>query len=285
VLNPARKAFRVTLAELGYAEGQNVVVDERYAQGQRERVPQLVTELMTLRVRVLVAVGPYILKVASRDAATIPIVAIDLESDPVAAGFVASLARPGGHVTGTFLDQAELSGKWLQLLREMNPKLSRVAAIWDSSTPPYQLDALKASAKSISIGTETLEIATRDDFKNAFDAASRSHAEALVILSSPLVSDSGTLVASLSNARHLPTVSMFRENVLAGCLMSYGPSLLDGWRRIASYVARILNGANAGELPVERPAKFELVINLKTAKALGLTIPPSLLLRADEVIQ
>jgi putative ABC transport system substrate-binding protein len=211
-----RKAFRVKLAEFGYVEGQNLVLDERYAHGRRERVADLFAELMGLRVRVFVVVGPYVLKIASSAGTSIPIVAIDFESDPVAAGFVASLARPGGNVTGAFLDQAELSGKWLQLLKEINPRLSRVSVIWDSSTPSYQLDALKAGARSIRVEIETLVIHTQDNFKDAFASASRSHAEAVVILPSPLVAQYGALLASLSKARHLPTVSMFRENVMDG---------------------------------------------------------------------
>jgi putative ABC transport system substrate-binding protein len=279
-----QSSFRARLADLGYVAGQNLVVDERYADGRREKVPAFVAELLALHARVLVAVGPYVLKIANRVETTTPIVAIDLESDPVAAGFVKSLARPGGNVTGTFLDQADLTGKWLQLLREVNQKLSRIAVIWDSSTPSYQLEALKASARSIAVELETLPITGHDDFKEAFGAASRSRAQAIVVLSSPLVSSYGALLASLSIASRLPTVSMFRENVTAGCLMAYGPSLVDGWLRLGSFVGRILNGAHVADLPIERPTTFEFVINLKTAKALGLTIPPSVLARADQVI-
>lgn len=284
VLSHPLKAFRESLAEFGYVEGQNLVIDQRYANGRREQVPGHLASLLGLRVRALVAVGPYVLKVAKSAGTDTPIVAIDLESDPVAAGFVTSLARPGGNVTGTFLDQASISGKWLELLRDINPKLSRISVIWDSSTPSHQLEALKAGARSIAVHQETLTVTTHDDFKTAFSVASRSHAEAMVILSSPLVSSYGELLAGLSIAHHLPTVSMFRENVAAGCLMAYGPSLVDGWRRLGSFVGRVLKGARAGDLPIERPTTFELIVNLKTAKTLGLTIPPSLLARTDEVI-
>jgi putative ABC transport system substrate-binding protein len=284
VLSHPLEAFRERLLEFGYVEGQNLVIDQRYANGRREKVPGYLADLLALRVRALVVVGPYILKIAKSAGTDTPILAIDLESDPVAAGFVTSLARPGGNVTGTFLDQASFSGKWLELLKDINPKLSRIAVIWDSSTPSYQLEALTAGAKSIAVQQETLTITTRDDFKNAFATASRSHAEAIVILSSPLVSQYGELLANLSTAHRLPTVSMFRENVTAGCLMAYGPSLVDGWRRLASFVGRVLKGAKPSDLPIERPTIFELVINLKTAKALGVTIPRSLLARADQVI-
>jgi len=285
VLPHPLKAFRESLVEFGYVEGQNLVIDQRYANGRREKVSGYLADLLALRVRALVVVGPYVLKTAKSAGTDTPIVAIDLESDPVAAGFVTSLARPGGNVTGTFLDQASLSGKWLELLKDINPKLSRTAVIWDSSTPSYQLEALKAGARSLAVQQETLAVTSQHDFTNAFAAASRSHAEAIVILSSPIVSQYGDMLANLSVAHRLPTVSMFRENVTAGCLMAYGPSLVDGWRRLASFVSRVLKGAKPGDLPIERPTTFELVINLKTAKALGLTIPPSLLGRADEVIQ
>lgn len=222
ILAHVQKPFREGLAEFGYVEGQNLEIDQRYANGKREKVPGLLAELLTLRVRVLVVVGPYVLKTTKNAGTDTPIVAIDFESDPVAAGFVKSLARPGGNVTGTFLDQASLAGKWLEFLKDINPKLSRISVIWDSSTPSYQLEALKAGARSIAVQQETLTVTSHDDFKSAFVAASRSRAEAIVILSSPLVSQYGELLANLSATHHLPTVSMFRENVTAGCLMAYG---------------------------------------------------------------
>jgi hypothetical protein len=174
VLSHPLKAFRESLAEFGYVEGQHLVIDQRYANGRREKLPSYLGELLALRVRALVVVGPYVLRIAKSAGTDTPIVAIDLESDPLTAGFVASLARPGGNVTGTFLDQASLSGKWLELLKEINPKLSRVAVIWDSSTPSYQLEAFTAGAKSIAAQQETLTITTQDDFKRAFATASRS---------------------------------------------------------------------------------------------------------------
>ena len=281
------KAFRDRLGELSYIDGQNLVIEYRFAEERFARLPDLAAELVGLRVGVIIAIGPAVLKAAKRATATLPIVAIDFESDPVAAGFVASLARPGGNVTGTFLDQAELSGKWLQLLKETIPKLSRVAVFWDSTTPPpsYQLNAIKAGAEAIAVELQVFAIRGLDDFEGAFAQASEGQAQAMVILSSPLVSRSGNRLATLAAARHLPTISMFQENVTAGCLMAYGPSLLDGWRSLGSFAGRILKGTPPADLPVERPTKFELVVNLKTAKALGLTIPASLLQRADQVIE
>jgi putative ABC transport system substrate-binding protein len=278
-------AFRERLMDFGYVDGQNVAMDQRYADGRLERIPDLLAELIALHPAAIVVVRPYVLKVAHAATTNTPLIAIDFESDPVAAGFVTSLARPGGYVTGTLLDQADLSGKWLQLLKENNPRVTRVAVGWDFSTPPYQLDAIKLGARSIAVELQTLTIRTRDDLRGVFGSAAKAHAQAVVILSSPLVSTSGALLANLSVARHLPTISMFRENVTAGCLMSYGPSLVEDWRRLGSFTGRVLKGAKPADLPIERPTTFELVLNLKTAKALGLTIPPALLGRADEVIQ
>jgi putative tryptophan/tyrosine transport system substrate-binding protein len=285
VLPHVRDAFRAKLADFGYVSGHNITIDERYADGRRDRLHSFAVELIDLHVRAIVVVGPYVVKIAKGVAGTTPLVAIDLESDPVAAGFAKSLARPGGNVTGTFLDQADLTGKWLQLLKELNPRLSRVAVVQDSSTPSYQLDALKRSAISMAVELQVALIATHDDFKQVFEAASKSRSGAVVLLSSPLVSSYSELLGSLSIATRLPTVSMFRENVTAGCMVSYGPSLADGWAHVAAFVGRILNGANPADLPIERPTTFELVINLKTAKALGVTIPPPLLQRADQVIE
>jgi putative ABC transport system substrate-binding protein len=287
ILSHLLKAFRDRLGELSYVDGQNLAIEYRFAEERLARLPDLAVELIGLGVGVIIAVGPAVLKAAKSTTATVPIVAIDFESDPVGAGFVASLARPGRNVTGTFLDQAELSGKWLQLLKETIPKLSRVAVFWDSSTPPppYQLHAIKGVAESIAVDLQVLAIRGLDDFEGAFTAASKGHAQAMVILSSPLVFRSGARLANLAAARHLPTISMFRENATAGCLMAYGPSLLDGWRSLGSFAGRILKGTPPADLPVEQPTKFDLVINLKTAKALGLTIPPSLLQRADQVIE
>jgi putative ABC transport system substrate-binding protein len=278
-------AFRESMRELGYVEGRNLAIDYRFAEGRTDRLPELAVELTGLPVDVIIALGPAALKAAKLRTATVPIVASDLESDPVAAGFVASWARPGGNITGTFLDQAEISGKWLELLKAAIPKLSRVAVLWDSTTPSHQLKALTMGVRALAVTLQTLAVRGPEDFQGAFTAAARQHAQGVVMLSSPLVLRSGARLADLAATRRLPTVSMFRQNTLAGCLMSYGPRLADRYRRIGSFAARILNGAKPADLPIEQPTQFELVINLKTAKALGLTIPPSLLLRADEVVQ
>jgi putative ABC transport system substrate-binding protein len=272
------------MGELGYVEDRNLAIDYRFAEGRTDRLPELAAELIGLRVDVIIALGPAAVEAAKARTATVPIVASDLESDPVAAGFVASLARPGGNITGTFLDQAEISGKWLELLKTAIPKLSRVAVLWDSTTPSHQLKALKMGAPALAVTLQTLAVRGPEDFQGAFTAAARQHAQGVVMLSSPSVLRSGARLADLAATRRLPTISMFRQNAVAGCLMSYGPSLTDRYRRIGSFAARILKGARPTDLPIERPVTFELVINLKTAKALGLTIPPSLLARADQII-
>ena len=279
------QALRDGLAEFGYVEKQNVAIEYRWAEERTERLAALVAELVERRVDVIVIPGPSAIDAAKSVTGTVPIVAIDFESDPVAARYAASFAKPGGNITGVFLDHAELSGKWLDLLKEAVPKLGRVAVVWDTSTPTYQLNAIKVAAKVLALKIDTLEVRRLNDFEGAFGAAAKMRAQGVVILSSPLLSRHGPELAAAAIAKRLPTISLFREHATGGCLMSYGPSLADGYRRLGSLAGRILKGAKPADLPIEQPTKFELVINLKTAKALGLTIPPSLLGRADEVIQ
>ena len=279
------QALRDGLAEFGYVEKQNVAIEYRWAEERTERLAALVAELVERRVDVIVIPGPSAIDAAKSVTGTVPIVAIDFESDPVAARYAASFAKPGGNITGVFLDHAELSGKWLDLLKEAVPKLGRVAVFWDTSTPTLQLNAIKVAAKVLALKIDTLEVRRPSDFEGAFGAASKIRAQGVVILSSPLLSRHGPELAAAAIAKRLPTISLFRENATGGCLMSYGPSLADGYRRLGSLAGRILKGAKPADLPIEQPTKFELVINLKTAKALGLTIPPSLLARTDQVIE
>jgi len=279
------QALRDGLAEFGYVEGQNVVIEYHWADESTERLRALAAELVERRVEVIVTPGPSAIEAAKSVTRTVPIVAIDFESDPVAARYAASFAKPGGNITGVFLDHAELSGKWLDLLKEAVPKLGRVAVLWDTSTPTHQLNAIKVAARVLALKIDTLEVRRLNDFDGAFGAAAKIRAQGVVILSSPLVSRHGPELAAAAIPKRLPTISLFRENATGGCLMSYGPSLADGYRRLGSLAGRILKGAKPGDLPIEQPTKFDLVINLKTAKALGLTIPPSLLARADQVIE
>jgi ABC-type uncharacterized transport system substrate-binding protein len=280
-----RSAFEGGLRDAGYVAGQDVVIDYRFADGDPTKLPDLTATLIARSVEVLVANGPAALRVGRAATTRIPIVATDYETDPVAAGFARSLARPGGNVTGAFVDQAELSGKWLELVREAIPRLVRITAIHDASTPADQSRALQISAKVFRVQVQTLEVSREQDFEGAFAAAARNAAQAVVLLSSPLIGRHGRTIADLATPKRLPTISLFKENATEGCLMAYGPLQVEAFRIAGHIVGRVLNGSRPAEIPIERPTRFELIINLKTAKALGLTIPPSLLTRADQVIE
>jgi putative ABC transport system substrate-binding protein len=277
--------FRQRLVELGYTEGQTLTIEYRGAEGTADRLSSLAAELVSLRVDVIVVAGPVALKAARKVTGSVPIVALDLESDPVADGFASSLARPGGNVTGIFLDQPELGGKWLELLKAIVPTLSRVAVLWDASTPSHQMRAVEEASKVLGVKLQRLPIRDSGDFEAAYAAGEKGRAQGLVILTSPLMPRNAGRLAELAAAKRMPTISSFRELAMAGCLLTYGPNQDENWRRVAGFVVRILKGAKPADLPVERPERFELVINMKTAKALGLTIPQSLLNRADQVIQ
>jgi putative ABC transport system substrate-binding protein len=279
------RVIRESLGALGYVEGQNLGIEYRFAEDRSERLPALAAALVALQVDLILAIGPASVRAAKDATSTIPIAAFDFESDPVGAGFAASLARPAGNITGIFLDQAELVGKWLDLIKEAVPGLSRVAALREAGAPVLQVRAIETGARALGLKLQELEVREPREFAGAFAAATRGHAQAVVILSSPTIARSGAQLSSLAIARRLPTISLFRENVTAGCLMAYGPSLTTERQHVASIAARILKGVKPGDLPIERPTRLELVINLKTAKTLGLTIPPSLLQRADQVIE
>jgi putative tryptophan/tyrosine transport system substrate-binding protein len=280
------RAFREGLEQLGYAEGRNVAVEYRFADDRVERLPKLAAELVDLRVDLIVAVGPTALRAAKSVTSTIPIVAVDLETDPVAAGFVRSLGRPGSNITGLFLDQADMTGKLVQLVKEVLPGATRVAVMWDSATPSFQLKAIERASRNLGVATQTLSVHDPNDFEGAFASAAREGANAVVLLSSPLLAPRyGALLSSLALAKRLPTISLFDENAREGCLMSYGPSIGDMFGSLGAFAGKVLNGAKPESTPIERPTRFTLVINLNTAKALHITIPKSLLLRADEVIQ
>ena len=281
----SRLGLQQGLRELGYVEGQTIAIEARYAEGHAERLPELATELVRLPVEVLFAVGPEAVRAATQATGTVPIVAIDLETDPVASGLVASLARPGGNLTGLFLDMPELSGKWLQLLQETLARPTRVAVLGDPTINTSQFHAMAEAAQRVPVPLLPLEVHGADEFERAFEAASRDGAGALILLSSPLVSVQVPRLAELAAQHRLPAMAPFRGFAAAGGLMAYGPSLTDMGRRCAVFVDKILKGAKPSDLPIERPTTFQLVVNLKTAQALGLTIPPSLLFQADEVIR
>jgi len=280
------ESFRQRLRELGYVEDQNIALFVRTAEGRAERYPDLAAELVQLRVDVILAQGNPALAALKQATPTIPIVMAQV-GDPVGSGFVASLARPGGNITGLSNMAEGVSGKWVELLKEMSPKTTRLAVLWDP-----RLGAHTAMWKGIQVAGQALnvtplawEVRGPDDIERAFLAMSTERIGALVILPWPVAGQNRRLIVDRAATHRLPAIYAFREFAEAGCLMTYGPNNADLYRRAANYVDRILKGAKPAELPVEQPTTFELIINLRTAKALGLTVPPSLLLRADQVIE
>jgi putative ABC transport system substrate-binding protein len=284
------EAFRQGLRDLAYVEGRNVVIEYRDAEGKPERLPALAAELVALKVDVIVAAGGTRGALAAKQATrTIPIV-FAVVGDPVTDGLVTSLARPGGNVTGSSLLAPELIGKCLELLKQAIPGVSRVAVLWQPGAGPERTekDLLKGAdvaARALGVRLQFVEARGPDDFDRAFSEMTRARADALTVLSSAMFINERRRLVDLAAKHRLPAVYPYRESVDAGGLMAYGPNVADSFRRAATYVDRILKGAKPADLPVEQPTKFELVINLKTAKALGLKIPQSVLGRADEVIQ
>lgn len=279
------KTLVAGLRDMGYVEGRNLALDIRSGLGKPETLPSLAVELVRLKPEVLIAVGPAAVKAAMAATRSIPIVAIDLETDPVATGWIASMARPGGNVTGFFLDLTAMSAKWLQLLREVVPDARQIVLLWDASTGNSQIDATKAAARTFAVGIEVVSIASWDNFDTTLDAAVRNGAKAIVVLSSPTAFQYSARIAEITRRHRIAAISPFRKFAEAGGLMAYGPDLQLYFRRLAFTVDSILKGARPADLPVEQPTKFELVINLGTARALGVAVPQALLLRADEVIQ
>jgi putative ABC transport system substrate-binding protein len=283
--DPLLEAFRQGLRDLGYAEERNISIEYRWAEGRSERLPALAADLVRLKVDVIVASGDTAALAARRATTAIPIV-MPVSNDPVTVGLVASLARPGGNVTGFASLYTELPGKWVELLKEALPLVSRVAVIWDPRTGPATVRVSEAAARALGLHLQVLSVGRPDDFVTAFAEAQKSRAEALIVLSSAFLYAHRTRLVELAAQHRLPAMYHQSDFVLgSGGLMSYGPDLYDLFRRSATFVDKILKGAKPADLPVEQPTKFELVINLKTAKALGLTIPPSVLARADEVIE
>jgi putative ABC transport system substrate-binding protein len=273
------------LREIGYVDGQNIVIRIGSAGGKPEAIPGIVAELVQLKVDVLIAVGPALARAAKEASSTIPIVAVDFESDPVQAGWASSLARPSGNLTGLFLNLPDLAGKWLELLKEVAPGPRRVGVLWDVATGSAQLDAVKAAAQRFAIDLYVMEFHSVDDVDAALTRGLKAGMRSLVALSSPNVSRSSKPMADFARKNQLPAISPFRGFAEGGGLMSYGPNVAHFYRRTALYVDKIVKGAKPGDLPIEQPTKFELVLNLGTAKALGLAIPQSLWLLKDEVIQ
>ena len=277
--------FVEELRGLGYVDGQSVVLEFRNAEGRIERFPALAADLVRAGVDVILAVSEASARAARQATTSTPIIIVAIDYDPLALKMVTSLARPGGNVTGVVLQQLEVTAKRIELLKAMLPKLTRLAVLWDPSGAD-QFKAAEAASLSLGLRVQSLKIrANPDDLSGAFAAAARERADAIAVVQTAVFYRERAQIAQLAASHRLPAAFTFREFAEAGGLMSYGTHLPDMFRRAAFYVDKILKGARAGDLPMEQPTKFELVINLKTAKTLGLTIPPSLLLRADQIIE
>ena len=279
-------AFRKGLRELGYVEGQNIEMEYRYGDGKRDRLPDLSADLIRLKVNVIVVSGSLAIGALKNATKTIPIVMTTVE-DPVAQGFVDSLARPGGNITGLTNLAPELSGKRLELVKETLPKIARVAVLWDPEGPgpAVAFKETQAVAPSMGLQLQSLQVRSLNDFEGAFKAATAQRSGALIVLQSFLTNAHRQRIVDLARTHRLPGMYTQREYVEVGGLMSYAPGYTDIYRRAATYVDKILKGTKPADLPVEQPMKFEFVINLKTAKQIGLTIPQSVLFRADKVFK
>lgn len=291
--NPVERAivdaFQAGLREADYEHGKNIRVEIRYAQGKLDRLPAIARELAALPLMAIVTANPYSTRAVREATRTIPIiVALDYETDPVASGWIASLSRPGGNLTGLFLDQTEMSGKLLQLLKECVPGLTKVAVLWDETIAKAQFDATAGAARASGFSSLSLRVRRPEDLGRAFDAAAAERANGLVVLTSPLFTENRmrSTIAELALKHRLPGITLFTTFPAFGFLMAYGPDQPDAFRRAASqYVARIVRGAQPADLPVQRPDRFRLVLNSKAAKALKVTVPQSVMVQADEVLQ
>jgi putative tryptophan/tyrosine transport system substrate-binding protein len=284
---PFLEAFRHGLQELGWVEGRHFVIEYRSTPEDPVRRPEVAAELVRLNVDVIVATSPPSIWAAKDATKTIPIVMV-FGPDPVESGLVQSLARPGGNITGLTTLSADLSAKHLELLKDIAPGVSRVAVLWNPTNPWHSTGGLKsieARARSRGIQVQAVGVRGPDELDAAFTSMTQRRSGGLLVLPDPLIVGQRVRIAGLAVKHRLPTICGLRESAEAGCLASYWPDSAAVMRRAANYVDKILKGAKPGDLPVEQPSKFELVINLKTAKALGLTIPPSLLQRADQVIE
>jgi putative ABC transport system substrate-binding protein len=280
------EAFRQGLRELGYVEGKNVIIEQRWAAGQIERMPELATELMRLKVDMILSAGPQATRVAKQTTSTTPII-MGFDNDPVGNGFVASLARPGGNITGLSALSPETTGKQLELLKEIVPHLSRVAIIGNSSNPgdAQSLRETVLAAASYEVYLRYLDVQDAKDIESAFRAAAKGRADAVLVLGNPTLNAHRKQIVDLAVKHKLPATYSRPEYIDAGGLIYYGTNYNDLFRRAATYVDKILKGAKPADLPIERPTKFEFVVNLKTAKQIGLTIPQRVLARADRVIK
>jgi putative tryptophan/tyrosine transport system substrate-binding protein len=283
--SPNLEAFRQGLRDLGYVEGKNIVIEFRSAQGKPDRIPSLVADLVQLKVDLLVSQATGGIRAAKQATKTIPIVMVTVQ-DPVATGIIDSLARPGGNITGLIRLTVELSGQRLELLKEVVPGISRVGMLWDADGSSIGVKGYEAQAPALNIQLQSLGVrGPNPDFEGAFQAAANGGATALITVTGGLLNRYPKAIADLAIKNRMPSMYERSPYVEAGGLVSYAPNDADSYRRAATYVDKILKGAKPADLPVEQPMKFELVINLKTAKQIGLTIPPNVLARADKVIK
>ena len=280
------EAFRRRLRELGYVEGKNIVIEYRYAEGKLERLPDLAAELVRLKVDVIVTGGGQTILAAKKATATIPIV-FAASNDPVGTGLVSSLARPGGNITGLSNIAQDLDGKRLELLKEAFPKVARVAFLWDSggTRGNVRLTDMQAAAKALGVKLQSVPVRTLDDFESAFARAKKERAQALITSAGSVITNQQRQVLDFAAKNRLPAMYPTSEFVDAGGLMSYAPNNADLWRRAADFVDKILKGTKPADIPVEQPMKFEFIVNLKAAKQIGVTIPPTVLVRAERVLK
>ena len=279
------KAFEQGLRELGYVEGKNIVIERRFAGGKVERLPELAAELVRLKPDLIVTGSNPVIAAVRQATSTIPLVMTG-SRDPVGSGFIASLARPGGNITGVASDpSAELYGKHVELLKQLIPKATRIALLWNPSEPANYHKAAETAASKLGLGMQSVPIRGRDELEGAFAAIAKERVDAIVVQGGPLLFTARAQVVQLATKHRMPGEYFAREFVELGGLASYGSSVADNFRRASVYVDKILKGAKPGELPVEQPTRFEMVINLKTAKSLGITVPPAVLVQADAVIE
>ena len=283
-VNSRLTAIREGLNDAGQRDS-GVELVTRLADGDLSRLPALAENLVNTRVDAILAAAPPAVQAASGATKSIPVIALDLESDPVTSGFIASLARPGGNVTGVFLDFPEFSAKCLQMLIETLPTLASLAVLWDPTTGSLQLKSVEAAAQGFGVSVKVFEARRVADIAEAFYSLERSHVQGVLILSSPLFGGNPQMIADLAVRRTVPTISLFPDIAREGGLLAYGPEIEALYRQAAGMARKVLDGARVAELPAERPTRFQLVANLRTAKLFGITLPPSILLRADEVIE
>jgi putative tryptophan/tyrosine transport system substrate-binding protein len=281
---PHEEAFLKGLRDLGYIDGQNILIEWRFAKGNAERFGDFAAELVRLKVDVIVAPGVQAVRAANQSTTTIPII-FPAAGDAVASGLVASLARPGGNITGLTILSPELSGKRLELLKEAFPRLSHVAVLLDPRQPPLSFKETRTAGKSLGVKLQFLEVRDAADVESVFSAMSKERADALITLPHPVLQVHQRRIVELAAKSRVPAMYQAADWVERGGLMSYGPDHLDNYRRAALFVDKILKGVKPADLPVEQPTKFEFIVNLKTAKQIGVTIPPNVLARADKVIR